>query len=139
MCIPDGRHNSESVLSEDSEPPVSAFPAKASDITEQRKQSPTVAFILIPDPHALCTQLVQVLSHHLFRVNSDAATVTGTHGDDYSSSSTVKNGGQLLRLSMLSQRSLDKCHNAFEVCGLFFKSVLILLSNNSCDIAADSV
>ena len=96
-------------------PPVSAFPAKASDITEQRKQSPLWP-VLIPEPQTLCTQLVQVLSHHLFKVNFYAATVTGTHSDDYNSSNTVKNGGQLLRLSMpKSKIFLGKCHIALEI------------------------
>lgn len=53
---------------------------------------------------------------------SDAATVTGTHSDDYSSSNTVKNGGQLLRLSMpKSKISLDKCHIAFEIMWAIFQ------------------
>ena len=114
-------------------PPASAFPAKASDITERDITEHH-------NPQTLCTQLVQVLSHHLFRVISYAATVTGTHSDDYNSSNTVKNGGQLLRLSMAKSKiSLGKRHTAFEIMGVIFKSLLILLSSNSSDITADSV
>ena len=46
----------------------------------------------------------------------------------------------LLRLSMAKSKiSLGKCHTAFEIMGVIFKSLLILLSNNSSDITADSV
>ena len=38
-----------------------------------------------------------------------------------------------------SKISLAKCHTAFEIMGVIFKSLLILLSNNSSDITADSV
>ena len=45
-----------------------------------------------------------------------------------------------LRLSMAKSKiSLGKCHTAFEIMGVIFKSLLILLSNNSSDITADSV